>query len=446
MTRGIVEAVTRHLLGPWRYQREWVDPIYITRGEGVYLYGSDGERYLDFSSSLACVNLGYGNRRIIEAVKEQVEKLAYLGPSYATEVRAGAAEALASILPRNLSKFMISSSGSEANEDALKIARAFSHPRYKIMARYISYHGNTSGSISLTGDPRRSAVELHTRIDGVVRIPDPYCYRCPFGEDDPEKCGLKCISYIEYILRNEDNIGAIFLETVTGTNGVIVPPRDYFGELDRIRREYGVLLILDEVMSGWCRTGEWFAFMHWGLNPDIFTTGKGATGSYIPIGITVIDVDIASYFNDRFLPLGHTFSYHPLAMAALKASIEEYRDRDIVRRTRILGDYLGRRLHELMDRHRSIGDVRGIGLFWAIELVKDRVSRKPFNTRMDKITGRTLMTVRVAREMARNGVLVDLAWISTIIIAPPLIINEDEIDYGIEVLDKALNIADREAS
>lgn len=444
MDEYIIEKVTKHLFGTWRLQRDWASPLNIVRGEGAYLIDSEGRRYLDFSSQLVCVNLGYGNKRIIGAVRQQLEELAYLGPGYATEIRAEAVKELAEILPNNLSKFVFSSSGSEANEDALKIAKAYKFPSYKVLARYWSYHGNTAGAMSLTGDPRRCVVEFHTRIDGVVRIPDPYCYRCPFGFSDRESCGYACIEYVEYVLSNEGNVAAIFLETITGTNGVIIPPDDYYSRLRRLADDYGVLLIFDEVMSGWGRTGHWFAFERWGVAPDIMTTAKGATSSYIPIGITAVDRGLAEYFDKRFLPVGHTFAYHPLALAAMKAAIEEYREGGYIDNARRVGEYLGRRLRELMDRHPSIGDVRGVGLFWGVELVKNRKTKEPFNTREDKIMGRPLMTQKVARRMVEYGVLLPMAWISNFVIAPPLIVNEEDIDLGIEALDKALKIADEE--
>ncbi len=442
MDEYVIEKVTKHLFGTWRLQRDWASPLNIVGGEGAYLIDSKGRRYLDFSSQLVCVNLGYGNRRIIEAVKRQLDELAYLGPGYATQIRAEAVEALANVLPNKLSKFVFSSSGSEANEDAIKIARAFKYPKYKILARYWSYHGNTAGAISLTGDPRRNVVEMHTSMGGVVRIPDPYCYRCPFGEMGCDECGRACLEYIDYILRNEGHVAAIFLETITGTNGVIVPPKDFYPRLRKLADEYGVLLIFDEVMSGWGRTGSWFAFEHWGVVPDIMTTAKGATSSYVPIGITAVDVEVADYFSERFLPVGHTFAYHLLAMAAMKAAIEEYKSGGYIENARRVGEYLGKRLRELMDKHPSIGDVRGMGLFWGVELVKNRETKEPFNTREDKIMGRKLMTQKVARKMLEHGVLLPMAWISNFVIAPPLVVTEEDIDLGVEALDKALKIAD----
>ena len=440
----IVNKVVEYLFGTWRHQKDWVSPLYITHGEGAYLYGVDGKKYLDFSSQLVCVNLGYGNRRIIEAVVDQLKKLPYLSPAYAADIRAEAAEELVKILPSNLGKYIFSSSGSEANEDALKIARIFKSPSYKVITRYWSYHGSSAGALSLSGDPRRKAIELHTNVRGTVFAPDPYCYRCPFGMDDPEKCGNMCITYLEYMLKNEGNVAAIFMEPVTGTNGVIIPYKEYFREVRKLADEYNVLLIFDEVMTGWGRTGKWFAFQHWNIVPDIMTTAKGATSSYIPLGITAIDRRIASFFKNRFLAVGHTYAYHTVSMAALKAAIMEYKEKAIVEHSARVGEYLGKRLLELKDRHLSIGDVRGLGLFWAVEIVKNRKTKKPFNTREDKLTGKPLMTSVLASKMREKGVLMSLIWPSHFIIAPPLIVTEEDIDLGIEALDEALKIADAE--
>jgi len=429
--------------GTWRYQRDWRPPIEFVSGEGAYLVARDGRRYLDFSSQLVCVNLGYGNSNVIEAVKQQLEDLAYLGPAYAHEIRARALKALREVVPDNLSKFVVSVSGAEANEDALKIARMYKSPAYKVVARYESYHGSSAGAISLTGDPRRVSVELHTNVRGTVFAPDPYCYRCPFGLSYPE-CGLACAEYVDYMVRREGNVAAIFMEPVTGTNGVIVPPPGYYERLREIADEHGLLLIFDEVMAGWGRTGRWFAHMNWDVKPDIMTTAKGATSSYVPVGITAVDGRVASFFDDHFFAVGHTFAFHPLTMAAIEASIKEYKRLGLIERSRRMGEYLGKRLVELMDRHPSIGDVRGLGLFWAVEIVRDRRTKEPFNTREDKLAGRRLMTDRVAARMREMGVLV-MNWISHFVIAPPLIIGEEDIDRGVEALDEALKIADEEA-
>ncbi len=428
--------------GTWRYQRVWKAPLEIVSGEGAYLIGKDGKRYLDFSSQLVNVNLGYGNKAVINAIKEQLDNLAYLGPSYSHEIRALALEALKSVMPPSLVKYMVSSSGSEANEDALKYARVFNYPRYKVIARYESYHGSSAGAISLTGDPRRMFVELHTNVRGTVYAPDPHCYRCPFKLEYPS-CGLACADYVEYMVKREGNVAAIVMEPVTGTNGVIVPPDGYYERIREIADENNILLIFDEVMSGWGRTGYWFAHMHWKVEPDIMTTAKGATSSYVPVGITAVSEKVAEYFNEHFMPVGHTFAYHPVTMAAIKASIDEYKRLNLIHRSKVLGEYLGKRLKELMESHVSIGDVRGLGLFWAVEIVKNRETKKPFNTREDKLAGKTLMTDRIAKDMLNKGFMM-MNWISHFVLAPPLVIEEEDIDRFVDAFDESLKIADSE--
>ena len=428
--------------GTWRFQRDWVKPLNIVGGEGAYLIGSDGKKYLDFSSQLVNVNLGYGNKNVIDAIKNQLDTLAYIGPSYATEIKARALKELESVMPKNLKKYMVSTSGAEANEDALKYARVYSFPKFKVIARYESYHGASAGAISLTGDPRRTAVELHTNVRGTIYAPDPHCYRCPFKLSYPE-CGLACADYVEYMVKREGNVAAIFMEPVTGTNGVIVPPPGYYERLREIADENNILLIFDEVMSGWGRTGYWFAHMHWDVEPDIMTTAKGATSSYVPVGITAVSSKVAEFFNDHFMPIGHTFAYHPVTMAAIEATIKEYKRLKLIERSGRMGEYLGKRLKELMDRHPSVGDVRGLGLFWAVEIVKDRETKEPFNTREDKLMGRTLMTSRIAKDMLEKGFMM-MSWISHFVLAPPLIIEEEDIDKFIEAFDESLKLADRE--
>lgn len=440
----VIRAAVERLLGTWSFQREWRPPLRIVRGKGVYLFDHTGKRYLDFSSGLVCVNLGYGNERIVEAVKEQLEKLPYLVPSLATDIRAEAAEELSKIVPRPLGKFFVSTSGTEANEDALVIARTLQFPRYKVVARYRSFHGSTAASRSVTGDFRRIPVEIHSRAGDTVFVPDPYSYRCPFGEKDPEECALESLRVVEYVLKHEGNVAAILMETMTGTNGVIVPPRSYYKILKEVAEAHGVLLILDEVMTGWGRTGRWWAFEHYDIVPDLMTTAKGATSAYVPVGVTAVREDLASRFQNQFLPIGHTFAYHPLAMAAMKAVIQEMREKNIVEHAGRAGRHLGKRLEELAERHPSVGDVRGVGLLWAVELVRSRRKKTPLNEDWERLEGRPLAISRVVARMRELGVLV-FAWTSHLMIAPPLIISEMEIDEGVAALDEALKIADREA-
>lgn len=440
----LVDLVARHIYGTWRHQRAWKKPLLIADAEGVYFYDVKGKRYLDFSSQLICSNLGHKNKAVIEAICEQAKKMAYLNPGFATDVRAKVSKLLIEVMPQGLEKFFYSTSGTEANEAAFKIVRMCSTPagKYKIISRYSSYHGSTGSSIAATGDPRRWPIEPSGKVQGVVFAPDCYCYRCPFNLEYPD-CGIACAEYVDYMLRNEGNVAAIVVEPVVGTNGVLVPTKEYLPRLAEIAAKHDVFLIADEVMSGWGRTGDWFAVNHWNVKPDIITTAKGCTGAYVPLGITATTREIADYFEEHYFAHGHTYEAHPLTLFPVIAAIGEYRRLDLMNRAKKMGQYMQKKLNELKDRHRSVGDVRGIGLFWAVELVKDRRTKKPFNTRAEKIAGAPLVVDRVTADCMTRGVFL-MGWISHLLIAPPLIIDEEQIDEGIAALDESLKIADAE--
>ena len=410
--------------------------------EGCYFYDSQGKKYLDFSSQLVCSNLGHKNRAVIEAIRDYVGKLPYISPAFACDVRAEVSKMLAELMPPGISKFFYSTSGTEANEAALKIARLYTR-RHKVISRYRSYHGSTAASISVTGDHRRWYVDSLATVPGTLFAPDAYCYRCPLGLRYPE-CGVACADYVEYMLSNEADIAAVIIEPVVGTNGVIVPPPEYLPKLRKITEKYDVLLIADEVMSGWGRTGEWFAVNHWNVVPDIITTAKGITGSYMPLGVTGTCEKVTSFFDDNFFAHGHTYEAHPLALAAAVAAINEYKRLNLIERSRIMGGYLGKRLKELADKHDSVGEVRGLGLFWAVDLTQNKETHEPFNVMADKHEGKPLIVDKIASEMMRNGVYV-MAWVNHLIIAPPLTIEKEDIDLGVDVLDKALKVADEAA-
>jgi taurine--2-oxoglutarate transaminase len=345
------------------------------------------------------------------------------------------------VVPEGLEMFFYSTSGTEANEAAFKIARLYTG-KHKIISRYSSYHGSTAGSIAATGDPRRYPIEPSGKMPGVIFGPDAYCYRCPFGLKYSE-CGVACADYIEYMIKHESNVAAVIVEPVVGTNGVLVPPDEYLPRLREITKKHGVLLICDEVMSGWGRTGEWFAVDHWNVKPDILTTAKGITGAYMPLAVTATTREIAEYFEEHYFAHGHTYEAHPLTLAPGIAAIQEYKRLGLIERSREIGEYLGCRLKSLQESHRSIGEVRGIGLFWAVELVRNPESKEPFNSREDKLAGKPLVVDRVASECMKNGTFIQ-SWISHLVVAPPLIVTKKEVDQGVSAIDKALNIADHE--
>jgi taurine---2-oxoglutarate transaminase len=426
--------------GTWRFQKTW-KPLTIVDAEGCYFIDGDGKRYLDFSAQLMCVNLGHKNRAVVDAIAEQARTLAYIAPGYTTEARAELSRALLEVLPEGLTKFFFATSGTEANEAAMKIARMYTG-RSKIVSRYRSYHGSTMGSIAVTGDPRRWAAEPSSKGQNVVFGPEVNCYDCPIKHSYPS-CGVACADYMEHIIANENDVAAVIVEPVVGTNGVLVPPPEYFPKLRRICDDHGVLLIADEVMSGWGRTGEWFAVNHWKVKPDILITAKGITSAYVPLGLCATTEKIASYFEDHFFGHGHTYEAHPMTLLPGVATIREMQRLNLVERAREMGKYLGEKLVALKDRHPSIGDVRGLGMFWAVELVKNRVTKEKFNTMKDKVTGNVTLVDKIAAEMMKNGVAIQ-SWISHFVIAPPLIIEKSEIDSGVAALDAALRIADEQ--
>ncbi|MDA4123303.1 MAG: aminotransferase class III-fold pyridoxal phosphate-dependent enzyme [Thaumarchaeota archaeon] len=435
----VVDATTKHTYGTWRFQKGW-KPLHVVDAEGCYFSDVSGKKYLDFSSQLVATNLGHKNKAVIEAICEQARKLPYISPAFTCDVRADLSEMLVGIFPKGLEKFFYGTSGTEANEAAIKIARLYTG-KYKIISRYRSYHGATAASISATGDYRRWTVEPAGKVDGVIFAPDADPYRSPML--DHKEGATAAADYIDYMLTHEGNVAAIMVEPVVGTNGVLVPPPDYLPRLREIADKHQVLLITDEVMSGWGRTGEWFAVNHWKVTPDILTTAKGITGAYAPLGVTATTREIADYFEDHYFAHGHTYEAHPLTLAPAIAAINEYKRLDLINGARKKGEYLGKRLRELKERHQSVGDVRGLGLFWGVELVRNRDTKEMFYEPKDKLAWKPSTLDKIAGEMMANGVYV-MNWLSHFIIAPPLIVTEGEIDEGVDALDRSLSIADKE--
>jgi taurine--2-oxoglutarate transaminase len=416
----------------------------VNDAEGVYFYDEKGKAYIDFSSQLMCSNLGHKNKAVIEAIVRQAERLPYIVPSFANEATMAAVEALQTVMPEGVSRFFFSTSGTEANEAAIKMVRQACAPAYKVISRYRSYHGSTAASISLTGDPRRwYAEQARFTVQGVRFAPDCYCYRCPFELVYP-KCGVQCAKFMEYMIREEGNVAAVIVEPIVGTNGRLIPPPEYYPMLRRMCDERNVLLIADEVMSAWFRTGTAFAIEHWGVIPDLITTAKGASAAYTPVAVTAASEKVAGFFEEEVFCHGHTYAFHPLSAAAIPAAISELKQLMASGLPQRVSAHLKRRLYELADKHLCVGDVRGIGHFWALELVKDRKTKEPFDTKADKFGAKALMTGRVAADAMQRGVYIS-PWYDTLVIAPPLIITEAQVDEALAVLDSSLEIADREA-
>ncbi len=434
-------VVGSQLVG-WRAQAGWT-PVEFVRGEGAWLWDASGRKYLDLSSQLVAANLGHGQPRIAEAIAAQARALAYVTPDRSTPVRRRLTERLLRVLPRGLRHFFFSPSGTEANEAALRIARTVTG-RSAVLALERSYHGATAGSISASGDLRRGWVPSGGQVPGTVFAPNCYCYRCPLKLTYPS-CGVACADEVDHLLdRMNGDAAAMIVEPVVGTNGVIVPVPEYLPKLRAITRARGTLLIADEVMTGWGRTGGWFAVDRLGGEPDLLTTAKGITSGTVPLGLTATTDAVADAFRDRTLPVGHTYEAHPVALAAAEAALEEYESHHLVERSRAEGERLLARLKEIARRHPSVGEVRGLGLFAGIELVRDRASRAPMNTIGEKQAGRPLVVDEILSALAAEGVLA-MGWVSHLILAPPLVIERTDLDRGLDAVDRALERADAHA-
>jgi len=439
-TEDVVRITRETNYGTWRFQKGWT-PMHIVDAEGCYIVDAAGKRYLDFSSQLMCMNLGHKNQAVIDSIAKQAQELAYAMPGYATTARAELSQLLLEVLPKGLNKFFFTTSGTDANEAAFKIARMYTG-KTKILARYRSYHGSTAGSIAATADPRRWPMEPRGKQQGVVFAPEVHCFKCPIRHTYPG-CNIACADYIEHMIRNESDVAAILVEPIVGTNGVIVPPQEYMAKLRRICDETGVLMIADEVMSGWGRSGAWFAMDLWGVTPDILTTAKGITSAYVPLGLCATSAAIGDYFQDHYFAHGHTYEAHPMTLLPAVATINEMKRLNLVERAKSLEPFVREKLEALKAKHPSVGDVRGKGLFWAVDLVKDRQTKEPFNTYADKISGKPLLVDQIAAKTLGEGVIIQ-AWVSHFVIAPPLIVTEEEIVRGIDTLDRWLHLADEQ--
>ncbi len=422
-----------HVIHPWSVKAN-VAPVPVAGGEGCYFWDYGGKRYLDFASQLINLSLGHQHPRMVAAIKEQAETLCTISPAFANDKRAELARLLADVTPGDLTMSFFTNGGAEANENAIKLARWYTG-RHKIVARYRSYHGATAGAIALTGDPRRWPAE--PGIPGVVRMLDPYTYRCPAGHPDP--CPV-CTGgpHLEEILQyeNPEAVAAVILETVTGTNGIIVPPTGYLGAIREVCDRHGILLILDEVMAGFGRTGRWFACENWDVVPDILTTAKGINSGYVPLGAMTVSEEIGEWLRGRPFAGGLTYSGHPLACAAAVASIEIFRDECIVENAAAMGEYLADELPRLAGRHASIGEVRGLGLFWGLELVRDRDSREPlvpFNASGEQAAP----MARIVKVALERGLYLFAHW-NVLVVAPPLTISRGELEEGLAILDEVL--------
>jgi taurine--2-oxoglutarate transaminase len=430
-----IEARQRkHILFTWSAQNA-AAPVRIRRGEGIWFEDFDGRRWMDFESQVFNCNAGHGQKAIGEAIAAQAMELACAHPNAVFEAKAALGERLAAVTPPGLDRFFLCLSGAEANENALKIARAVTG-RTKVVARRRSYHGASMGASSLTGDPRRWPAEPD--LWGVQRIEDPYCYRCPFGQTHPA-CGARCAEHLEHVIQMEgpDRIAAVFLEGVTGANGALVPPPEYWPRMREICDRYGILLVADEVFTGFGRTGRWFAHQHWGVVPDLITMGKGITSGYAPLGAVAIRHDLAAKFDEKVLSCGLTHYAHPISVAAAVATIDLYHRTDMVGNAARMGDVLKAGLSRLAAKHPGVvGDARSLGLFGALELVKDPATREPLVPYNGGFPAGS-PAARLKAALSARGLHILLRW-NYLFVAPPLCITEDELNLGLARVDEAL--------
>ncbi|MCD6020758.1 MAG: gabT [Actinomycetia bacterium] len=427
----IVEKSKRYTLYDWQAQSK-ASPIAVDRAEGVYFWDVEGTRYLDFNSQLMGVNIGHGDKRVADAIARQAEKLPYISPFMAYETRARLGEKLATLWPGDLEKTFFTLGGAEANENAIRIAKAFTG-RQKILARYRSYHGATYATINLTGDPRRWANE-NPPMPGIVHVLDPYRGTVR-GMEDAATALATLEETIE--LEGPQTIAAFILETVTGTNGILIPPDGYLGGVRELCDRHGILFIADEIMCGFGRTGEWFAVNHYDLVPDLMTAAKGLTSSYLPLGAVAIKPEIAAHFEENVFYGGLTYNSHPLSCAAAIAAIQVLEEDDLVGNAKRLDPVMRRHHEELMAKHPSVGRVRNIGLFGIVELVKNRDTMEPLSP--FNVVNETMQAVNKA--LLERGLFTMIRF-NGIMTNPPLCVTEEQLDDGFAIVDDVLDIAD----
>jgi len=432
-SKKVVQENRDYTMFSWSVQAT-SNPLHMTRGEGVWFWDGDDNRWLDFSSQLINLNVGHQHPKVLEAIKKQVDELCFAGPGFATEPRGALGKKLSEVT--GLAKSFFTLGGAEANENAMKIARLVTG-RDKIITRYRSYHGATMGSMTASGDPRRWPVE--PGIPGIVRAFDPYCYRCPFGQK-VETCARECVSHIEEIIQMEgpSNVAAVMVEGITGSNGLLVPPDDYYPRLRALCDKYGILLIDDEVMCGFGRTGKWLATQHYGVKPDIVSCAKGLTSGYLPLGAVIVSEAIANYFENHMLWGGLTYSGHPVCCAAAVANLSVYEEEHVFANVERQGRYLASRLEAMKRKYACVGDVRYKGLFSVVELVKDKASREP----LAPFNGSGPEMAKLASHL-KSKHLYAFSRFNMLWVCPPLIISENELSHGLDIIEQALVLVDQ---
>ena len=427
-----------HTIFAWSNQKG-LDPIHVKKANGVYLYDEKGKKYIDFSSQLMNVNVGHGRQEVTEAVRKQMEKLSYVSPPFTTDSRGILGKKIADITPKNLNKTFFTLGGAESNENAIILARLHTK-KHKIITHYRSYHGATIGAVSAGGDPRKNEID-NQQVPNCIHVENPYYYRCPWYSTSFEECGERAINNLENTINYEgsNNIAAIMMEGESGSSGCIKYPPNYLKKVSKLCKKYNILLIIDEVMSGFCRTGKWFGFNHHDIKPDIVTIAKGITSGYVPLGGVIVSNEIIDTFNNKFLPLGLTYSAHSVACAAANAVLDIYEKENLNENATNIGLYTDKLIKKLIKKHPSIGDWRNTGMLGCIELVKNRKTKEPlapFNASMSEMKQMNQVTSKL-REL---GMFTYCKW-NFIFIAPPLIATKEEIDEGVDIISKALSLS-----
>lgn len=433
----IKEDSLKYNLHSWSVQGK-LNPAVVEKAEGIYYYTADGQKVADMSSQLVNLNLGYGNRDIIDAIKEQAEMLPYISPAYAIDCRSKLAKMVIDIAPENMGKVFFTLGGADANENAIKIAKLFTG-RYKVFSRYRAYHGSSFGAGNLTGEPRRYTLE--PGIPGFVKFVDPYLYHAPFKFESEEQATEYYIGELrnQIIYENPDEIAAIVMESVTGSNGIIIPPKGYLQGVRKLCDEFGIMMVCDEVMAGFGRTGTYFACQNWGIKPDMITFAKGITCGYAPLGGVIVSQKIADFFDDHKLDCGLTYSAHPLGCAAGVACLEYYEKANVLENVKQRGKELGELLEDIKAKHVSVGDVRYIGLFSCVELVKNRETHEPivpYGKDPEGIMG------KICGMLKAKG-FNTYSHEACVFVCPPLIITAEELSENLAKLDEVLTEVDK---
>ena len=436
---AVIQDNLDYTLFSWSKQKG-LNPIAVKYGQGVYLYDYDGKRYLDFSSGLMNVNIGHGNQRVTEAVVKQMQEVSYVTPGCVTKVRGELGKKLASITPEGLNKTLFTVCGASAIENAMKLARLYTG-RHKIIAKYRAFHGASYGSMTAGGDPRKLASDSQ-QVPNIIHVEDPYCYRCPWGQPGPDSCHRECVDHVERVVEFEgqQNIAAIIMEGESGSSGCIKYPPGYLQKIRALCDKHGILLIADEVMSGFGRTGKWFGVDNYNVVPDMIATAKGITAGYIPLGALIVSDKIAAHFDDKVLWLGLTYSAHPVSCAAGLETLKIYEDENLIANAAAMGRYMDEQVEKLKQKHPSIGDWRNTGLLGCIELVKNRKTKEPmapFNAKPEEMA----IMNKVAARIKELGMYTFVRW-NYIFIAPPLCITKEQIDEGLAIISDAIKIAD----